>query len=248
MTTLFVSDLHLSTERPEKFELFEALLAAPASDVEHLYILGDMFEVWLGDDDDTPPAPTTLELIAEFAEKVAPVSVMRGNRDFLMGDGFAEMSRTTLLPDHYVIDLYGTKTLLMHGDLLCTKDLKYMEFRKYVQSPDVQRDFLARSLDERRAIAAETRAGTIASMLEKDDDIMDVEEATVVSTMLEHEVPRMIHGHTHRPGRHIHDSPNGPLERWVLPDWYEGDGVLVADETGLTQLRMAEYLSARGAA
>jgi len=247
MTTLFISDLHLSAERPEKFALFEALMTAPGPDIEHLYILGDLFEVWLGDDDDTPPAPEALALIAAFGREMAPVSVMRGNRDFLMGDRFVEMTGATLLPDHVVIDLHGTRTLLMHGDLLCTKDLKYMEFRKYVQTPQVQQGFLSRSLAERRAIAAETRAGTMASMLEKDDDIMDVEEATVIETMLEYGVPRLIHGHTHRPGRHVHDSPNGPLERYVLTDWYESDGVLVADERGLTEHRIADYLAARSA-
>lgn len=243
MRTLFISDLHLSAERPEKFALFERLLATPGPDVTHLYILGDLFEVWLGDDDDTPPNPAAIAAIARFSETVAPVSVMRGNRDFLMGARFCEQTGATLLDDHAVLDLYGTPTLLMHGDLLCTLDVKYQEFRAYVQSPLVQQGFLSRTLDERRAIATETRAGTIASMLEKEAEIMDVEPDTVVDTMTRYGVTQMIHGHTHRPGHHVHESSGGPLHRYVLTDWYKKDGVLVADAEGLREYPVADYLA-----
>lgn len=243
MRTLFISDLHLSAERPEKFDLFTRLLAQPGPEVAHLYILGDLFEVWLGDDDDTPPNPAALEAIATFAREIAPVSVMRGNRDFLMGERFVEATGVTLLPDHVVIDLYGTPTLLMHGDLLCTLDHKYQEFRTYVQSPQVQQGFLSRTLEERRAIAAETRAGTIASMLEKESEIMDVEPKTVVETMQQHAVSQLIHGHTHRPGRHEHVGRDGTLVRHVLTDWYVRDGVLVADAEGLEEHGVEAYLA-----
>lgn len=243
MRTLFISDLHLSAERPEKFALFQRLLASPGPAVEHLYILGDLFEVWLGDDDDTPPNPAAIEAIARFVDEVAPVSVMRGNRDFLLGSEFCAQTGARLMPDHEVIDLYGTETLLMHGDLLCTLDVKYQEFRAYVQSPQVQQGFLSRSLDERRAIAAETRAGTIASMLEKEAEIMDVEPGTVIETMTAHGVTQLIHGHTHRPGHHVHEADGIALHRHVLTDWYHKDGVLIADPDGLTAFPVADYLA-----
>ena len=225
MRYIFVSDLHLSSERPEQVELFISLLDKLAA-ASRLYILGDLFEIWLGDDDDSPPNPEIIERLHQYGKRGGELFVMRGNRDFLYGADFVKNANATLLEDYSIADLGGTPVLLTHGDLLCTKDVKYQAFRQFVRDENNQAEFLSHSLHERRLIAQQTQTGTKASMLEKDDFIMDVEQSTVEQTMAEHDVSLLIHGHTHRPGDHKFDIDGVSRQRMVLGDWYEQDSII----------------------
>ena len=167
MLTVFVSDLHLSDEAPEKVDLFLALLDCAAAEQAALYLLGDIFEIWLGDDDDSDPHPRIREGLRRFTGTGAKLYVMRGNRDFLLGERFAAETGAELLTDWHLVEVCGEQTLLTHGDLLCTRDVQYQQFRAYVRDPANQAAFLANPLVRRREIAAHTRSGTKASMLEK---------------------------------------------------------------------------------
>jgi UDP-2,3-diacylglucosamine hydrolase len=243
MSTLFISDIHLSDQRPDKLRLFERLLLGPARSAEALYILGDLFELWLGDDDRTPPHPQVLAWIREVRSNGVPVYFMRGNRDVLAGSSFAKMTGSTLLNDPTLIDLYGEQTLLMHGDTLCTRDIGYQRFRRLAHHPWVQRVFLSLPFWLRARIGKGLRTNSIATTPLKPPEIVDVDEVAVDQAFNAYGVRRLIHGHTHRPGVHEHRSDAGPARRTVLPDWYAGDGVLVCDPDGLQRmLRVAEYL------
>ncbi|MGH8580771.1 MAG: UDP-2,3-diacylglucosamine diphosphatase [Gammaproteobacteria bacterium] len=243
MTTLFISDLHLSEERPDKLALFLEFLLGPARGSEALYILGDLFEVWLGDDDDTPPIPSILKRLADLQEAKVPLYIMRGNRDFLMGDAFEAKTGCTLLPDARVIDLYGSKTLLLHGDTLCTKDVEYQAFRQMVHNPEWQAQALAAPLAARRAMAKQLRKESVVAMQGKTPLIMDVDQEAVQSTMRQYGAFRLIHGHTHRPAVHRFMLGGQPAERIVLGDWYEEDSVLVCDEHGSRAMRVAQCIA-----
>ena len=242
MPTLFVSDLHLSEERPGKLDLFYALLERAASDAYAVYILGDLFEYWLGDDDDAAPHPAIIDALAKLTATGTTLHVMHGNRDFLMGRRFADLTHCKLLADPTVITLHGRRTLLMHGDLLCTRDLPYQELRRTVQDPNWQRAVLSKSLAERRGLAEQMRLGSEAAKTGKQAIIMDVEQSAVEQFMLAHDLLHLIHGHTHRPARHEFTLGDEPAFRFVLSDWYEGDGVLVCDDSDWRQMRVAEYL------
>lgn len=225
MRCIFVSDLHLSAERPQQVELFIQLLSKLGAQ-SRLYILGDLFEIWLGDDDDTPPNPRIISHLNQYSRNGGALFVMRGNRDFLYGDDFVSETNASLLDD-YTVDTFGeNKVLLTHGDLLCTKDVKYQAFRQFVRDEKNQTEFLSHSLTQRRLIAQQTQTGTKASMLEKDDFIMDVEQATVEKTMLEHKVSILIHGHTHRPADHDFELEGIRYTRMVLGDWYDKDSII----------------------
>ena len=225
MRYIFVSDLHLSAERPDQVELFYSLIDSLTA-ASRLYILGDLFEIWLGDDDDSPPNPEIIERLNDYGKRGGHLFVMRGNRDFLYGEEFLDNAKATLLEDYSIVDLGGTRVLLTHGDLLCTKDVKYQAFRQFVRDEKNQAEFLSHPLAKRRLIAQQTQTGTKASMLEKDDFIMDVDQATVEQTMTEHEVSLLIHGHTHRPGDHTFELAGMPYQRMVLGDWYEQDSII----------------------
>ena len=242
MTTLFVSDLHLADARPQQLELFLEFLHRARSVARALYILGDLFEVWLGDDDDTPPNPQVMAALAALTGGGVKLAIGHGNRDFLFGRRFAAATGATLLDDYAVIDLYGTRTLLTHGDLLCTRDIKYQRFRRVVRHPLVRGAFLATPLAWRQRIARHTRSGTQASMRHKDDRIMDVDEQTVAARMASYDVVLLIHGHTHRPAIHDYLGDTPPRRRIVLGDWYEQDSVLVCDATGQRALRVSDFL------
>ena len=243
MTTLFVSDLHLASARPVQLHLFLAFLAAVCGRADALYILGDLFEVWLGDDDDTPPNPSVIAALAAVSASGVKLAVGHGNRDFLFGRRFAAATGATLLDDYAVIDLYGTRTVLTHGDLLCTRDVKYQQFRRVVRHPLVRCAFLATPLAWRQRIAARTRTGTQASMRSKQDHIMDVDEAAVSACMERHCATLLIHGHTHRPAVYNYADSHPSRRRIVLGDWYEQDGVLVCDAAGQRPLRVSDYLT-----
>jgi len=226
MTTLFISDLHLDESRPQIVELFERFLGGAACGADALYILGDLFESWIGDDDDAPLPARVARALRELRDRSAPVYFMRGNRDFLLGADYAARAGMTLLDDPTVIDLHGERTLLMHGDTLCTDDGEYQKFRARVHDPAWQREFLSKPLPQRRAFAAQARGESRKHTSTASPEIMDVNQAAVESTLRAHGVRRLIHGHTHRPATHRFDLGGQAAERIVLGDWYEQSSVL----------------------
>ena len=236
MTTLFIADLHLDPARPAIIGRFLEFLEREARGAEALYILGDLFEAWIGDDDDDPRVATVLAALRQLTQSGVPVFVQHGNRDFLMGAGFEAASGCRLLPEQTVIRLHGEPVLLMHGDTLCTADTAYLAFRAQMRNPAVQQGLLAKPLAERRTMAAHLRTESQAATGAKTEAIMDVTPEEVVRVMSEHGVRRLIHGHTHRPG--FYDVPQlGPdARRIVLGDWYEQGSVLVCEPSGCRQL------------
>lgn len=233
MATLFISDLHLTAARPEITTLFLDFLAHEARRADALYILGDLFEYWIGDE--AVAAPEYRPMIAgmrALADAGVPLHVMHGNRDFLMGAGFEQATGCRLLPDPARIELYGRPVLLTHGDALCTRDEEYMSFRTVVRNPEWQRAFLAKSLAEREAIARNYRELSRQSTAAKRPEIMDVTPEAVLDLMRAHGVRDLIHGHTHRPGEHRFDLDGVPARRLVLGDWYDQGSVLRCTPTG----------------
>ena len=225
--TLFISDLHLDPRRPAVTNLFLQFLAD--LDPQHcvaLYILGDLFEAWIGDDEDDAHYRNVVAGLRAASDRGLKLSVMRGNRDFLLGEGFERDSGCELLADPTRIELGGLNTLLMHGDTLCTDDLEYQQFRMLVRNPDWQRQFLAKPLAERRQIAAQLRETSRQRTGRKQPDIMDVNPHTVNETLRQQGVRRLIHGHTHRPAVHDLSIDGQPAQRIVLGDWYEQGSVL----------------------
>lgn len=235
MSTLFVSDLHLDPARPEITALFGRFLDGEARGADALYILGDLFEAWVGDDDPSDAGAFVADRLRALADAGVPICFIRGNRDFLLGEAYAARSGMTLLDDPTVVDLYGTPTLLLHGDLLCTDDTAYQQFRAQTRDPQWQAQFLAQPLAARLAFAAQARAASQARYGElvakgMAETIGDVAPATVQDWFAHHGVTRMIHGHTHRPA--IHDEGHGRT-RIVLGDWYEQGSVLRVDADGV---------------
>ena len=225
--SLFVSDLHLSENRPAANEAFFSFIEGKARGAEALYILGDLFEYWVGDDDVEDPFNAVVNgFLRGLSRAGVKVHVMQGNRDFLFGPRFQEAAGAELLADPCVVDLAGTPTLLMHGDTLCTKDVDYQEWRRMVRSDKWQREFLSRPLGERHGLARGARAQSVAATGAKARDIMDVDEGAVREALRRHNVQRLIHGHTHRPARHELEVDGRRCERWVLPDWYGPGGYL----------------------
>jgi len=229
MTTLFVSDLHLDASRPRITRLFAEFVRDEASHANALYILGDMFEAWIGDDADDDTGDEVAAALAALHARGVPSFFIHGNRDFLLGDAYARRARMTLLPDASVVEIEGEPTLLMHGDTLCTDDAPYQAFRAQAHAPAWQRAFLVRPLDERRAFAAQARAESQRYTRSIGDAITDVNAAAVASTLRTHGVRRLIHGHTHRPAQHRFELDGMPVERIVLGDWYEQGSVLRCD-------------------
>jgi UDP-2,3-diacylglucosamine hydrolase len=233
MHSIFISDLHLSPERPHGVESFFRFLADTAVHAGHLYILGDLFEYWVGDDDrDEPFNASVADGLAALAGRGVAIRLMQGNRDVLLGREFARRSRAEILADPTLLDLHGSKTLLMHGDTLCTDDVDYQKFRAYAHDPSTQRRFLAQPLAERRQQILGFRARSELAKGLKAPEIMDVTPATVEDVLRAHGYPRLIHGHTHRPARHVHVVDGHECERWVLTDWYERAGYLRCDASG----------------
>jgi UDP-2,3-diacylglucosamine hydrolase len=224
MPALFISDLHLSEDRPAANERFFSLLEKQARDAEALYILGDFFEYWIGDDDLAYPFHAVIAgSLRELSRSGVALYLMHGNRDFLVGQRFCAASGAKLLDDPTVVELDGERTLLMHGDTLCTDDLDYQNWRRTARSSAWQSAFLAKSLDERRQAVGGMREKSKEVVAAKPAEIMDVNQDAVRQAMESHGVRRLIHGHTHRPGHH---RVAGGGERWVLPDWYGRGGYL----------------------
>lgn len=228
--TCFIADLHLHPARATIIDLLLRFLEKlPSGETDGLYILGDLFEAWIGDDDDDPVWTPLIDALAALEQRDIPLYLMHGNRDFLMGEQLARRCGATLLEDPCVIDLYGQATLLMHGDTLCTDDSDYQAFRRQVRSPEWQRDFLGKSLGERREIAAQLRETSRQAGQEKPAAIMDVNQQAVAAIMREHQVRQLIHGHTHRPAMHHFELDGQPATRMVLGDWYQQGSCLLCD-------------------
>ncbi|WP_267223941.1 UDP-2,3-diacylglucosamine diphosphatase [Dyella silvae] len=227
MATLFISDLHLDNGRPQITHLFEQFLASDeARSADALYILGDLVEAWIGDDDDAELPTRIASATKALRDSGVPVYFMVGNRDFLLGEDFAKCAGFTLLEDGTVHELYGRPTLLMHGDMLCTDDIAYQTMRKQVRTPAWKAQILAMSLDARRAFAAKAREDSRAHTGSAMETIMDVNAGAVADAMRKASVTRLIHGHTHRPATHHFDLDGQTAERIVLGDWYEHGSVL----------------------
>jgi len=217
--TLFISDLHLDESRPGATEAFYRFLRERAARAKALYILGDLFELWVGDDDDSALARGVKHALREVADGGTRVFFIHGNRDFLLGEQFAAEAGLQLLPDPTVVELEGRRLLLMHGDSLCTDDADYQAFRRQVRQPAWMADVLSKPLEERRALGRHLRQQSQSMNSRKAEDIMDVNAGAVAQMLRDHGADLLIHGHTHRPARHALDLDSGSAERIVLGDW-----------------------------
>lgn len=230
--TLFLSDLHLSAERPALVEAAVALLGGRAMGAGAVYVLGDLFEYWVGDDDPAPGLAPVLQALRGLTAAGVPVRLMHGNRDFLMGEALAARTGAQIIPDPSVVDLHGHRALLMHGDSLCTDDHEYQAFKRQVRDPAWQAQFLARPLAEREAVAGAVRARTRAAVQAKAAEIMDVNAAAVEEAFRHHGVDLLVHGHTHRPAVHALTVDGRPCRRVVLGDWYRHPSLLACGAGG----------------
>ena len=234
MATLFIADLHLDASRPTITALFERYLASDeVRHAEALYILGDLVEAWIGDDDDAELPARIAAATRAVRDAGVPVYFTVGNRDFLLGEAFARRAGFTLLDDGTVHTVHGRPTLLMHGDVLCTDDVAYQAVRKQVRTPQWKAQILALPLDARRAFAAKSRAESRAHTGSTQETIMDVNADAVANAMRHAGVTRLIHGHTHRPAIHDFTLDGHAAERIVLGDWYEQGSVLRVDAGGV---------------
>ena len=218
---IFISDLHLSPERPDIIELFQKFLNEKRDKISDLYILGDFVEYWLGDDDNAEGLNTAFNSLKAFSDYGHNVFLMHGNRDFLMGEDFANRCACTLIDDPFILSLNKNQIMLMHGDTLCTDDTRYQMFRDMVRNPDWQNNFLSKSLDERTLMAKAMREKSREETKEKAEEIMDVNLQTVENTFLDNNISMIIHGHTHRPDIHKLEINEKPATRIVLGDWYK---------------------------
>jgi UDP-2,3-diacylglucosamine hydrolase len=232
VTTLFISDLHLDAGAPEATRRFLEFIDREALTARALYILGDLFEAWIGDDDDDPYLKPIVAALARVTAAGVPCAVMHGNRDFLLGARFCAATGCRLLGDHERVELYDEPVLLTHGDLLCTDDTRYMTLRAELRNPEWQRDFLAKPLAERRTIAAGLRQLSATEIAAKSYDIMDVNQRTVEQTMRDFDVSLLLHGHTHRPAVHRFTLDGKPAARVVLGAWHDGATIVRWSERG----------------
>jgi len=230
VATLFIADLHLHTEEPAITAGFLHFLDGVAREADALYILGDLFEAWIGDDDPNPLHQRVADAIRALVDSGVPCYFIHGNRDFLLGKRFARVSGMQLLPQEKVLELYGRKVLIMHGDTLCTDDAGYQAFRAKVHQPWLQTLFLALPLFIRHRVAAKMRAGSRAANSSKSLAIMDVNQQAVIEAMEKHRVQWLIHGHTHRPAVHQLTANDAPAWRAVLGAWHsEGSMIRVSE-------------------
>lgn len=232
MTTLFISDLHLDANRPEIGVQFLAFLGGEAEQADTLYILGDLFEAWLGDDDPNPYYADMKAALRKLVDTGVPVFFMHGNRDFMIGEDFATETGVTILNDPEVVDLHGEKVLLSHGDALCTDDVEYQKFRAMTRDPEWQAMMRAKTIEERIKIAIAARQASLARGETLDDEITDVNQDAVKEIIRKHGVDIILHGHTHRPAIHELKLDDRTATRIVLGDWYEQGSVVRWDEDG----------------
>ncbi len=239
MTTLFISDLHLDASRPHITDLFAAFVREQATAADALYILGDLFEAWTGDDTADPTAQRFVDALAPLRDARTPCFYLHGNRDFLLGEAYARRAGMTLLADPSVLEIEGVRTLIMHGDTLCTDDLPYQAFRTQAHTPAWQRAFLSRTLAEREAFARHAREESRRHTGNAMAAIMDVNQDAVEATMRASRTHRLIHGHTHRPAVHRFTLDGEAAERIVLGDWYEQESVVGIAAHGALLVRSA---------
>ncbi len=232
MTTLFISDLHLDAERPEIAEQLLIFLKEEAVGAEALYILGDLFESWVGDDDPNPHYATVKFALRTLVSRGVPVYFMHGNRDFAIGEKFAQETGVKILPDPLVVELYGEHVLLSHGDAYCTDDVQYQSIRKVTRDPEWLAKMLKKPLQERLAFAAQARAASAAHGGTINEKIADVNQGAIEQALRKAHVDTMLHGHTHRPGQHSFTVDGEPASRIVLGDWFEQGSVVRWDKSG----------------
>jgi UDP-2,3-diacylglucosamine hydrolase len=225
--TLFISDLHLSPQRPLLLAHFLSFLQNRAYNADALYILGDFFDVWIGDDEDTPAYEPLKQALRTLHQAGTRLYFLPGNRDFLVGQTFAAQSACTLLPDPCVIDLYHHATLLMHGDSLCRDDHAYRIFRAIMRAPILHTLLRHTPLDIRRTLSRKMRTYSQTHNRRKNPQLMEVNKHEVVRLMQHHQVTRLIHGHTHRPGIHAVTLPHSPGTRMVLGEWHPHNAVIL---------------------
>ena len=232
MSTLLISDLHLDPREPAVVGQFLDFLAGKARGAEALYILGDLFEVWIGDDDPEPVAREVIGALRALTDAGVPCRIMHGNRDFLLGRRFCAESGATLVADGTVVELHGERVLLMHGDLLCTDDTSYQRLRRIVRNPVVQWVFRHLPLGRRRELADRMRAGSRMHTGSAAPEIMDVNAAAVAEAIRAAGVRTLVHGHTHRPAVHALEVNGAPARRIVLGDWHSAGSVLEWSASG----------------
>jgi len=243
METLFISDLHLSTTRPDKLALFMQLLRGPARKAEALYILGDLFEeFWVGIDDMTPPNPAIVRELTEFTRSGTRLFIQKGNRELLLDRKFGELTGAVILPDRAIINLGGERVLLMHGDLLCTRDWKYLIWRHLITLSLIRKVFGWLSYRNRIMLAHGLRPVLKRSAMRKPAAIMDVHQDTVERILQSCNVTTLIHGHTHRPGLHQFNLAGSMISRLVLGDWYEEARILVCNGAERKLIPVSEYM------
>ncbi len=237
--TLFISDLHLSADHADSMAAFRRFIGEFAPHAEQLYILGDLFEYWAGDDDSSDPFHAeVIALLRSLSTSQTQVFILHGNRDLLMGAALAAACHAKLIAEPTLIDLYGTPTLLSHGDTLCTDDIEYQKFRAQVHSAAFQTKFLAQPLAERKAYIQQLRNHSNAEKQQKSMAIMDVNGDAVATMLRDYHYPQLIHGHTHRPNRHLHSVDGKPCLRWVLGDWGVEGNALRCDANGCAVLKI----------
>ncbi|HEX3603708.1 MAG TPA: UDP-2,3-diacylglucosamine diphosphatase [Steroidobacteraceae bacterium] len=232
MATLFISDLHIDAARPAIGTQFLEFLKTEAKSAEALYILGDLFESWIGDDAPDSAQSDAIRGLRILTDSGVPCFVMHGNRDFLLSRQFCELSGARLLPDPLVVTLYGEPVLVMHGDALCTDDRAYQRLRATVRDADWQRQFLALPIESRRALAGAARAGSQAHTAAMEYAIADVNAQSVAMALRAAGTATLLHGHTHRPAIHALEVDGRPCTRIVLGDWYDQGSVLRWDHDG----------------
>ena len=219
MTSLIISDLHLEDKKPEITQAFLRFLDEKCSSAESLYILGDFFEVWIGDDVSNPLIEQIITRLKSLAQSGCKLYLMHGNRDFLLGEAFANACQLKLLNDPYLIQHQGENVVLMHGDSLCTDDSDYMAMRPILRDKAFIANFLEKSIDERMVFAQQLRSESTSANQEKSYDIMDVNQAEVIRVLESHQSQILIHGHTHRPKVHALEANNQSAQRFVMSDW-----------------------------
>ena len=233
MTSYFISDLHLTPTRPSGIELLQDFLTNHAVGADSLYILGDLFEYWIGDEAATQlGADPVLAALRQISDQSVQLYFMSGNRDFLIGQQFASATGSQLLSEPTVIELHGQPVLLLHGDSLCTDDIEHQAFRKTVDDPDWRQQFLALSIEQRLAMAQDARTQSKLHQMAVTMEIMDVTQSAVEKVMIDAGVTTLIHGHTHRPAIHQFELSGQPAKRIVLGDWYQQPSWLQVDSSG----------------
>ena len=245
MDTLFLSDIHLTRERPEKLRLFIEFLHSPAARrAAAVYLLGDLFDYfWLGNDDHTPPVPQILKEITDFTRSGSKLFFMRGNRELVMDRGFEALTGCIMLDDMTVIDLDGGKVLLAHGDVLCTRDVKYQWYRRFMELGFIRKLFLSLPYVLRTVLVNGLRPMMRRSADRKPPEIIDVDQAAVEDAMRGNAVWEIIHGHTHRPAVHRFNLDGHAASRYVLGDWYQEDSVLLCNGEGKRLMSIREFLA-----